>query len=44
MSCPWMENREATEETEKTKKYAPLRFELKRWFPGYDMTQHNMHH
>ena len=28
MSCPWIENREA-KESEKTRKYAPLCFELK---------------
>ena len=41
MSCPWMENREKKQE-EKTIKYGPLRWELKRQFPGYDIQQFNI--
>ena len=36
-----MENREAMV-SEKTMKYAPLRFELKRQFPSYEVTQYNI--
>ena len=41
MSCPWIENREA-KESEKTRKYAPLYFELKRPYPGYEENQQNI--
>ena len=41
MSCPWMEHREKKSE-EKTVKYGPLRFELKKRYPGYDVEQCNM--
>ena len=41
MSCPWIANREEKNE-EKTTKYAPLRFELGRQHPGYDIEQHNI--
>ena len=41
MSCPWMEHREKTSE-EKTVKYGPLRFELKKQYPGYDVEQCNI--
>ena len=38
MSCPWMEDREKKSE-EKTVKYGPLRFELKKQYPSYDVEQ-----
>ena len=41
MSCPWTEDREKKQE-EKTTKYAPLRWELKQQFPGYDIRQYNI--
>ena len=41
MSCPWTESREKKQE-EKTIKYGPLRWELKRQFPGYDIGQYNI--
>ena len=43
MSCPWpwVSNREKKKE-EKTVKYAPLRWELKQQFPGYEVKQHNI--
>ena len=41
MSCPWMEHREKKSE-EKTVKYGPLRFELKKQYPGYDVEQCNI--
>ena len=41
MSCPWMEHREKKSE-EKTVKYGPLRFELKKRYPGYDVEQCNI--
>ena len=41
MSCPWTESREKKQE-EKTIKYGPLRLELKRQFPGYDIGQYNI--
>lgn len=41
MSCPWIENRQLKDE-EKTQKYGPLRWELKRQFPGYQIIQHNI--
>ena len=41
MSCPWIANREEKSE-EKTTKYAPLRFELRKHNPGYDIEQHNV--
>ena len=34
MSCPWLDNRNK-KETEKTKKYGPLRLELSRQRPGF---------
>ena len=40
MSCPWMEHREKKSE-EQTIKYGPLRFELKKQYPGYDVEQCN---
>ena len=41
MSCPWMEHREKKSE-EKMIKYRPLRFELKKQYPGYDVQQSNI--
>ena len=41
MSCPWIENREMKTE-EKTRKYGPLRWELKLQYPGYKVKQHNI--
>ena len=41
MSCPWISNREKKNE-EKAVKYAPLRWELKQQFPGYEVKQHNI--
>ena len=40
MSCPWISNREKSEE--KTMKYGPLRWELKEQFKGYDVHQCNI--
>ena len=40
ISCPWVENRKQKEE--KTAKYAPLRLELKRQHPGYEICQYNV--
>ena len=41
MSCPWLENRQL-KDLEKTQKYGPLRWELKRQFQDYKVTQHNI--
>ena len=41
MSCPWVSNREKKNE-EKTVKHAPLRWESKQQFPGYEVKQHNI--
>ena len=41
MSCPWIENRKQKDE-EKTRKYAPLRREIKKQYPGYKITQINI--
>ena len=41
MSCPWLENRQL-KDLEKTQKYGPLRWELKRQFQGYKATQHKI--
>ena len=41
MSCPWMKHREKVSE-EKTVKYGPQRFELKKQLPGYDVEQRNI--
>ena len=38
MSCPWVENR-CQKEAEKTRKYGPLRYELKQQFKGYKVEQ-----
>ena len=40
MSCPWVSNREI-KCAERTSKYAPLRYELRRRYPGYK-TKHNI--
>ena len=41
MSCPWVTNREV-KCAEKTSKYAPLRYELRRKYPGYTIEQQNI--
>ena len=41
MSCPWLNNKE-TKSCEKKEKYAPVRLELKRQFPGYQVKQFNI--
>ena len=41
MSCLWIDNRVVKVE-EKTRKYGPLRLELKKQYPGYKITQHNI--
>ena len=41
MSCPWTTNRR-TKEEEKTSKYAPIRWELKQQYPGYEIKQVNI--
>ena len=41
MSFPWLNNKE-TKSCEKMEKYAPLRMELKRQFPGYQVKQVNI--
>ena len=41
MTCPWIGNREK-KETEKTTKYAPLRWEMKGRYPGYVVKQFNI--
>ena len=41
MSCPWVDNRVVKAE-EKTRKYGPLRLELKKQYPGYKIIQHNI--
>ena len=41
MSCPWIDNREQKPE-EKTTKYAPLRWKLKKKYPGYKIQQCNI--
>ena len=41
MSCAWMEHREKKSK-EKMVKYGPLRFELKKQYPGYDVEQCNI--
>ena len=38
MSCPWIEHRQKKSE-EKTAKYGPLQFELKKQYSGYDIEQ-----
>ena len=41
MSCPWLDNR-LKKDTEKTKKYRTLRWELTRQYPVYKMVQLNV--
>ena len=41
MTCPWIRNR-GKKETEKTIKYAPLRWEMKDRYPGYVVKQINI--
>ena len=41
MMCPWIGNR-GKKETEKTTKYAPLRWEMKDRYPGYVVKQINI--
>ena len=41
MSCPWVSNHQK-ETSEKTMKYAPLRWELKQKYPGYEISQYNI--
>ena len=41
MSCPWVSNRQK-KTSEKTMKYAPLRWELKQKYPGYEISQYNI--
>ena len=41
MSCPWVSNRQR-KTSEKTMKYAPLRWELKQKYPGYEISQYNI--
>ena len=41
MSCPWESNHDK-KTSEKTMKYAPLRWELKQRYPGYEMNQSNI--
>ena len=41
MTCPWFGNR-GKKETEKTTKYAPLRWEMKERYPGYVVKQINI--
>ncbi|XP_074631875.1 uncharacterized protein LOC141890330 isoform X1 [Acropora palmata] len=41
MSCPWVSNRQK-KTSEKTMKYAPLRWELKQKYPGYKISQYNI--
>ena len=41
MSCPWVSNRDK-KTFEKTMKYAPLRWELRQRYPGYEINQCNI--
>ena len=41
MSCPWVSNSEI-KCAEKTSKYIPLRYELRRRYLGYKTEQHNI--
>ena len=41
MTCPWIENLKQKDE-EKTRKYAPLRWEIKKQYPCYKITQINV--
>ena len=40
VSCPWVSNRD--KESEKTTTYAPLRWEMKQRYPGYDIAKYNI--
>ena len=40
-SCPWVSNGQK-KTSEKTMKYAPLRWELKQNYPGYEILQYNI--
>ena len=41
MSCPWVSNCDK-KMSETTMKYAPLRWEMKQAYPGYEITQYNI--
>ena len=41
MSCPWVSNRDK-KTSEKTMKDAPLRWEMKQRYPGYEITQYKI--
>ena len=41
MSCLWNENRKQKDE-KKNRKYAPLRWKIKKQYPGYKITQMNI--
>ena len=41
MSCPWLDSRRK-KEREKTEKYAPLRWEVRKQYPGYVVEQCNV--
>ena len=41
ISCPWVSNRDK-KTSEKTMKYAPLRWEFKQRYPGYEINQCNI--
>ena len=41
MSCPWVENRRKKDK-EKTAKDGPLRWELRKHYPGYNIEQCNI--
>ncbi|XP_022810379.1 uncharacterized protein LOC111347394 [Stylophora pistillata] len=41
MSCPWVDNQDHKDE-EKIMRYAPLRLELKRQYPGFKIIQYNI--
>ena len=41
MSCPWIDNL-VVKADEKTRKYGPLRLELKKQYQGYKIIQHNI--
>ena len=41
LNCPWMEN-SAKKDEEKTIKYGPLRWELRKQYPGHNIDQCNI--
>ncbi|XP_022783739.1 uncharacterized protein LOC111324448 [Stylophora pistillata] len=41
MSCSWVSNRQK-KTSEKAMKYAPLRWEMKQKYPGYEISQYNI--